>query len=189
MIKKSTILFLTSAIILFSELANAQFLPFYGNKKTSNALAMMELNGKVKSMEQKVFIASDSLGKIIKGARKYENNNSVNTDFLIQFDITGRAIKEIYYSEKFSSTAYHYYDNIKNTETVEEQYSTNQPGKINYRTIYKYNKEGKIIYNYVDGSLMDFDELRSQIGFVTQDTNLFAGTIKENLIFVIRLLQ
>ena len=45
-------------------------------------------------------------------------------------------------------------------------------------------QEGKIVYNYVDGSLMDFDELRSQIGFVTQDTNLFAGTIKENLIFV-----
>ena len=31
---------------------------------------------------------------------------------------------------------------------------------------------------------MDFDELRSQIGFVTQDTQLFAGTIKENLAFV-----
>ena len=45
-------------------------------------------------------------------------------------------------------------------------------------------QEGKIVYNYVDGSLMDFDELRTQIGFVTQDTNLFAGTIKENLLFV-----
>ena len=45
-------------------------------------------------------------------------------------------------------------------------------------------QEGKIVYNYVDGSHMDFDELRTQIGFVTQDTNLFAGTIRENLIFV-----
>lgn len=44
--------------------------------------------------------------------------------------------------------------------------------------------EGKIFYNAVDGSDMDFDELRSQIGFVTQDTQLFAGTIKENLLFV-----
>lgn len=44
--------------------------------------------------------------------------------------------------------------------------------------------EGKIFYNNVDGSDMDFDELRSQIGFVTQDTQLFAGTIKENLLFV-----
>jgi ATP-binding cassette subfamily B protein len=45
-------------------------------------------------------------------------------------------------------------------------------------------KEGTILYNNFDGHHIDFDELRSQIGFVTQDTQLFAGTIKENLIFV-----
>jgi len=45
-------------------------------------------------------------------------------------------------------------------------------------------KEGKILYNNIDGDNIVFDELRSQIGFVTQDTQLFAGTIKENLIFV-----
>jgi len=45
-------------------------------------------------------------------------------------------------------------------------------------------KEGKIFYNNIDGNEMNFDELRSQIGFVTQDTQLFAGTIKENLLFV-----
>lgn len=45
-------------------------------------------------------------------------------------------------------------------------------------------KEGKIFYNNIDGNEINFDELRSQIGFVTQDTQLFAGTIKENLLFV-----
>ncbi len=45
-------------------------------------------------------------------------------------------------------------------------------------------QEGHIDYNNVNGNEMDFDELRTQIGFVTQDTNLFAGTIKENLLFV-----
>jgi ATP-binding cassette subfamily B protein len=45
-------------------------------------------------------------------------------------------------------------------------------------------KEGKIFYDRIDGNEIDFDELRSQIGFVTQDTQLFAGTIKENLLFV-----
>jgi ATP-binding cassette subfamily B protein len=44
--------------------------------------------------------------------------------------------------------------------------------------------EGAIEYNGVNGKDIDFDELRGQIGFVTQDTNLFAGTIKENLQFV-----
>lgn len=64
--KKTTIFFFTSTIILFSELVSAQFLPFYGNKRTTNALSMMELKGKVKSVEQNVFIAKDSMGKIIK---------------------------------------------------------------------------------------------------------------------------
>lgn len=44
--------------------------------------------------------------------------------------------------------------------------------------------EGKILYNNIDGNNIDFDTLRSQIGFVTQDTQLFAGTIRENLLFV-----
>lgn len=45
-------------------------------------------------------------------------------------------------------------------------------------------EKGQILYNQTDSSAIDFDELRSQIGFVTQDTQLFAGTIKENLQFV-----
>lgn len=45
-------------------------------------------------------------------------------------------------------------------------------------------KEGKIFYNELDESSINFDDLRNQIGFVTQDTNLFSGTIKENLLFV-----
>ncbi|MBS1663131.1 MAG: ABC transporter ATP-binding protein, partial [Bacteroidetes bacterium] len=45
-------------------------------------------------------------------------------------------------------------------------------------------KEGKILYNGLDETSVDFEDLRRQIGFVTQDTQLFAGTIKENLLFV-----
>jgi ATP-binding cassette, subfamily B, bacterial len=48
-----------------------------------------------------------------------------------------------------------------------------------YRT-----QEGVIFYNDINGQNIDFNELRKQIGFVTQDTQLFAGTIKENLLFV-----
>jgi ATP-binding cassette subfamily B protein len=44
--------------------------------------------------------------------------------------------------------------------------------------------EGKILYNQLDETEIRFDDLRSQIGFVTQDTNLFSGTIRENLMFV-----
>jgi ATP-binding cassette subfamily B protein len=45
-------------------------------------------------------------------------------------------------------------------------------------------QDGKIEYNDLDETKIYFDDLRRQIGFVTQDTNLFSGTIKENLLFV-----
>ncbi len=45
-------------------------------------------------------------------------------------------------------------------------------------------QSGTVYYNGVPGSEIEFDNLRNQIGFVTQDTQLFAGTIKENLLFV-----
>ena len=45
-------------------------------------------------------------------------------------------------------------------------------------------QEGKILYNGLDETEVKFDDLRKQIGFVTQDTNLFSGTIRENLLFV-----
>jgi ATP-binding cassette subfamily B protein len=44
--------------------------------------------------------------------------------------------------------------------------------------------EGAVFYNGVSGKDIDFDEIRHKIGFVTQDTQLFSGTIKENLLFV-----
>lgn len=43
---------------------------------------------------------------------------------------------------------------------------------------------GKILYNGIPNDEVDLDQLREQIGFVTQDTQLFAGTIRENLLFV-----
>jgi ATP-binding cassette subfamily B protein len=45
-------------------------------------------------------------------------------------------------------------------------------------------QHGKILYNALDENEINFDDLRKQIGFVTQDTQLFSGTIKENLTFV-----
>jgi len=43
---------------------------------------------------------------------------------------------------------------------------------------------GRILYNDIPSTNVDLDALREQIGFVTQDTQLFAGTIRENLLFV-----
>ena len=45
-------------------------------------------------------------------------------------------------------------------------------------------QSGEILYNSVPASRIDLDELREKIGFVTQDTQLFASSIRDNLLFV-----
>lgn len=45
-------------------------------------------------------------------------------------------------------------------------------------------KTGEILYNGIPSKRVDLDLLREKIGFVTQDTQLFSGSIRENLLFV-----
>ena len=49
--------------------------------------------------------------------------------------------------------------------------------------LYHPNK-GHIYYNGHDEANINYEELRHQMGLVTQDPQLFSGTIKENLLFV-----
>jgi ATP-binding cassette subfamily B protein len=44
--------------------------------------------------------------------------------------------------------------------------------------------EGNVFYDDLDSNEIDLRDLRQQIGFVSQDSQLFAGTIRENLLFV-----
>ena len=44
--------------------------------------------------------------------------------------------------------------------------------------------QGKILYNGVDSLKLDLDRFRERIGLVTQDAQLFSGSIRENLLFV-----
>ena len=43
---------------------------------------------------------------------------------------------------------------------------------------------GQVLYNEVSSTHIDLNQLREKIGFVTQDTQLFSGSIRENLLFV-----
>jgi len=49
--------------------------------------------------------------------------------------------------------------------------------------LYKADK-GTLSYNGINANELDFDHVRKLIGFVTQDTQLFSGTIRDNLLFV-----
>lgn len=44
--------------------------------------------------------------------------------------------------------------------------------------------DGEVLYNNISYNKANIDNIRNQIGFVTQDTQLFAGSIRENLLFV-----
>jgi ATP-binding cassette subfamily B protein len=44
-------------------------------------------------------------------------------------------------------------------------------------------KSGRILYNGVESTRVNLDRLRERIGLVTQETQLFSGTIRENLLF------
>ncbi len=45
-------------------------------------------------------------------------------------------------------------------------------------------QQGSVHYNGIAADRIEPEKLREQIGFVTQDTQLFSGTIRENLLFV-----
>ena len=45
-------------------------------------------------------------------------------------------------------------------------------------------QQGRVLYNGIDAAQVLPDDLRAQLGFVTQDTQLFSGSIRENLLFV-----
>lgn len=45
-------------------------------------------------------------------------------------------------------------------------------------------RTGRILYNGYDSTRIDLDRFRERMGLVTQDTQLFSGTIRENLLFV-----
>lgn len=44
--------------------------------------------------------------------------------------------------------------------------------------------EGRLTYNGIDASDIDTSELREQLGLVSQESQLFSGTLRENLLFV-----
>jgi ATP-binding cassette, subfamily B, bacterial len=49
--------------------------------------------------------------------------------------------------------------------------------------LYKPNK-GTVMYNNIESTMIDLTELRMQLGLVSQDSQLFSGSIRDNLLFV-----
>ncbi|MBS1745061.1 MAG: ABC transporter ATP-binding protein [Bacteroidetes bacterium] len=93
-------------------------------------------------------------------------------------------------SFKHQTAQYKALDNISFDVTRGETIAFVGPSGAGKSTLVKmlvglyHPQTGKVFYNGVDSNNLALEDLRAQIGFVTQDTQLFAGTIKENLLFV-----
>lgn len=147
-----------------------------------------------------IFGPLQELGNIILSYREAEaslNNLQVLLDRKVEYQPTNpqkiNAITELRFDQvKFQhqSTAFPALDGISFSVKRGETIAFVGPSGSGKTTLvkllvglYKPSK-GSIYYNQHAGDQIDFDELRQQIGFVTQDTQLFSGTIRENLLFV-----
>ena len=147
-----------------------------------------------------IFGPLQEIGNIIISYREAEASLN-NFDTLMKRDVEPKpqspkkvgTIKELEFinvSFKHQSTQFKALDNISFDVEKGETIAFVGPSGAGKSTLVKLlvglyrPQEGEILYNGIDGHHMDFDELRNQIGFVTQDTQLFAGTIRENISFV-----
>src|SRR5690606_18832486 len=75
---------------------------------------------------------------------------------------------------------------IRAGETIEfvGQSGPGKPTLVKLLFVLYRPKSGRILFNQYPSTEIRYNELRRQIGFVTQDTQLFAGTIRDNLLFV-----
>jgi hypothetical protein len=140
---------------LWTFTAASQYLPFYENKTSSNALSMMDLKGKIKSIRQRSYTAIESGGTITKGAKgNLSDQGTVNTDFDMKFDDTAQCTEEIYYTNLSVKlmVIVHKYDKANNAEVIKVSES---PGKISFIYTYKYNSTGKIAEEYTSQILYD----------------------------------
>lgn len=98
---------------------------------------------------------------------------------------------------KFQDVSFSYSDNVENAvDNISFDISKGEtvafvgPSGSGKTSVIKlivglYNPtKGEVSYNGVNSANINLNDLRSQIGFVTQDTQLFAGSIRENLLFV-----
>lgn len=147
-----------------------------------------------------IFGPLQELGNIILAYREAEASLN-NFDIVMKKQLEPRpvnplhvgSIRELEFdgvSFKHQTAQYKAIDNISFTVKKGETIAFVGPSGAGKSTLVKLlvglyrPQEGNILYNGINGSDVYFDEVRTQIGFVTQDTQLFAGTIKENLSFV-----
>ena len=141
--KKTTLFLFFFSLLIHSGIIYSQFEPFYDRKNSANVLLLLNLKGKVRSVEQVSYKAIDNGGVITKGVKENNSQGCVNGDFLMQFDASGRETKETYYDEmKIMMVLNHKFNDALKIEDIEKTEETN---KVVYEYTYKYNAKGKVL--------------------------------------------
>ena len=166
----------------------------FGNQMDAGQLVTMQV------FSFFIFGPLQEIGNILLSYREAEaslNNFKILMDKLPEVEplnpaplgnINNLAFKQVVFKHK--SALHRAIDNISFNATLGETIAFVGPSGSGKSTLMKLlvglyrPQEGKILYNGLDENTIHFDDLRKQIGFVTQDTNLFSGTIRENLMFV-----
>ncbi len=139
--------------------------------------------GTLASQYQEARASNEQLDKILKMPSKPKYKNAI---------LLGE-LKEIKFSNvgfKYNSSDKNSLSNINLSIKKGETVAFAGPSGSGKSTLIKllvglYDpSEGQLLLNGVDSKKIDFDALRKRIGFVSQETQLFAGTIRENLLFV-----
>ena len=147
-----------------------------------------------------IFGPLQELGNIIMSYREAEASLS-NLDTLLKEEVEYRPANphrlDSINKLRFDKVKFHHHsalqpalDNISFEVKIGETIAFVGPSGAGKTTLVKLlvglytPTSGNIYYNETAEKLIDFEALRHKIGFVTQDTQLFSGTIKENLLFV-----
>src|SRR3989344_3007626 len=147
-----------------------------------------------------LFAPLGEIGNVVSNYREAEASNAQLREILnIKPEPIPKNVKSIEKVEsikfenvnfKYNSSLNHSLSNINLTIKKGERVAFAGPSGSGKTTmvklilgLYKPTK-GKILFNNTDSGKIDYNLLRKKIGLVSQETQLFAGTIKENLLFV-----
>lgn len=166
----------------------------FGDELTTGELISMQF------ISTSIFVPLQDLGNIILQYREVEASVS-NFDKLMKKPIETRPENPVeigdLHSLRFEHVVFHHktanynaIDGISFSVKTGETIAFVGPSGSGKSTLVKllvglYKPvSGAIYFNEELSSVIRYNQLRRQIGFVTQDTQLFAGTIKDNLLFV-----
>ena len=178
---RTTILFFMLYLIFTREIQIGQF--FTLMLYSFFIFGPLQSLGDIINIYREAEVSLDNFGDLLKQPvdKKPENPESVSTVQSLEF----RNV-----SFKHQSSRSNALKNISFRVRMGETIAFAGPSGAGKTTLVKLlvglypPQDGSIIYNGIPGDKIDLDELREKIGFVTQDTQLFSGTIKENLLFV-----